>query len=410
MHKVWIIARHEYLVNIRRPGFIIMTILIPVLSIIGLVIAAFFSGPATAFLEQHFSMEPDNIGVVDHLGAFTPILPAYQDRFHLFPNEEEGRQAVLSDKVTTLLIIPKDYMTSGEVLVYSKGSGFSAAVLEDSTLVRKFFVDHLLRDDLSPTLRERLADPIRAVTINPEEGYPQGGPLSTALNIIVPFFLGILLVMTIFVSSGYLLRGIAEEKTDRIIEILLSSVTPWELLAGKVIGLGALGLTQVIVWLSLTLGLSGGALTLLGVAVSLLSRPEVFILGLVYYLLGFLVYAVLLGAIGSLGSTMHESQQLAGIFSLTAAIPMMLSGFMFSDPNMMLARVLSWFPLTASTMMLIRLPMTEVPTVDIVGSLAILIATIPAVLWVGSKMFRMGLLMYGKRPTLSQVIRALREA
>jgi ABC-2 type transport system permease protein len=141
-----------------------------------------------------------------------------------------------------------------------------------------------------------------------------------------------------------------------------------------------------------------------------MARPEVFILAVVYYVLGFLVYAVLMGSVGALGTTMQESQQLAGIFSMMAALPLMLSGFMFSNPNMPLVRAFCWFPLTASTMMMVRLPLTAVPAVDIVGSIALLLLSVPGVLWVGAKVFRMGLLMYGKRPNLRQVWQALREA
>lgn len=411
MRKVWIIARHEYLVNVRRLGFIIMTALVPLLGVLGLLIAGFFGGQAAAFFERQFVPEPKEIGVVDHLGGFTPILPAYQERYHLLADEETGCAALEADEITTLLVIPEDYVESGQVMIFSKGSGFSAAVMEDSPGVRAFFVDHLLRDEVDPAIRKRLTDPIKPVLVSLEaEGQPQGGPLSTGLNIMVPYFLGILLIMTIFTSSGYLLRSVAQEKTSRVIEILLSSVTAQELLAGKVLGLGALGLTQVIIWLVSALGLSRGAVSLLGVALPLLTRSEVFILGLVYYLLGFLVYAVLMGAVGALGTTMQESQQLAGVFSLMATIPLMLSGFMFSNPNMTLFRVLSWFPLTAPTVMMLRLPMAEVPVVDVVGSIVMLIITIPAVLWAGAKVFRMGLLMYGKRPSLVQVVRVLREA
>jgi ABC-2 type transport system permease protein len=117
-----------------------------------------------------------------------------------------------------------------------------------------------------------------------------------------------------------------------------------------------------------------------------------------------------MGGVGALGSTQQESQQLAGIFSLMAAIPLMVSGFMFTNPNMTFVRVLSWFPLTAPTMMLLRMPMAEVPMVDVVGSIVMLIISIPIILWAGSKLFRMGLLMYGKRPSLRQVLRALRQA
>ena len=411
MRKIWTIARHEYLVNVRRPGFIIMTALVPLLGVLGLLVASFFGGQASAFFERQSAPEPKQIGVVDHLGAFTPILPAYQERYHLFANEEAGRAALEADEIITLLVIPQTYVESGQVMVVSKGSSLDAAMMGDSTSVRAFFVDHLLQDKVDPALHKRLVNPIEPVLVSLEgEGEPGGGPLSTALNFIVPYFLGLLLVMSILVSSGYLLRGVAEEKTSRVIEIVLSSVTAWELLAGKVLGLGALGLTQVLVWLASAFGLSGGAVSLLGVAAPLLARPEVFILGLVYYLLGFLVYAVLMGAVGALGTTMQESQQLAGIFSGMAAIPLILNGFIISNPNLPLLRVLSWFPLTAPTVMMLRLPMAEVPVVDIVGSIVMLILAIPAVLWAGSKVFRMGLLMYGKRPGLGQVMQALRGA
>jgi len=411
MHKILIVARHEYLANIRRIGFIIMTASVPVLGLVGLLVATFFGGQASTFLERQLAAERKPIGVVDHMGTFTPILPDYQVRYRLFADEAAGRAAVSSDEIASLLIIPADYLAKGDVMILSKEGGFSVAAMEDSTMIRRFFVDHLLRDKADPALRQRLASPIVPVLMSlDDEDQPKGGELSAVLGILVPYVLGLLLVMTIFLSSNYLLRGVTEEKTSRVIEILLSSVTAQELLAGKVLGLGALGLTQVVVWLLSTFALSGGAVSMLGIALPLLARPEVFVLGLVYYILGFLVYAVLMGAVGSLGTTMQESQQLAGIFSLLAALPLMLGGFMFANPNMPLVRILSWFPLTAPTMMLLRFPMAEVPLVDVVGSIGLLVATIPAILWAGAKVFRMGLLMYGKRPALAEVLRALREA
>ncbi|MCK4450867.1 MAG: hypothetical protein KAX26_09775, partial [Anaerolineae bacterium] len=141
MRKIRTIARHEYLVNVRRPGFIIMTALVPLLGVLGLVVASFFGGQASAFFERQFVPEPKQIGVVDHLGAFTPVLPAYQERYHLFADEDAGREALEADEITTLLVIPEDYVESGQVVVLSKGSGFSAAVMGDSAPVRRFFVD-----------------------------------------------------------------------------------------------------------------------------------------------------------------------------------------------------------------------------------------------------------------------------
>jgi ABC-2 type transport system permease protein len=411
MRRVLIVARHEYLVNVRRIGFIVMTLLVPLLGALGLFVAAFFGGQAASFLATTFAPEAGDVGVVDRLGTFTPILPEYEEQMSLYPSEEQGRSDLRSEQIEALLVIPEDYMDSGKVTIITREGGFAAAILEDSDTMHAFFVDHLLREEADPTLKQRLADPIQPLLVSlEEEGEPESGPLSIILNLMVPYLLGIFLVMTIFVTSGYLLQGVAKEKTSRVMEIILSSVTAQELLAGKVLGLGALGLTQILIWLASSVALSGGTMGLLGVALPFLVRPQILVLGVVYYILGFLVYAVLMGGVGALGTTQQESQQLAGIFSLMAAIPLMIGGFMFSNPNMTFVRVLSWFPLTAPTMMLLRMPMAEVPTIDVVGSIVMLLISIPLILWVGSKIFRMGLLMYGKRPSLRQIARALRQA
>jgi ABC-2 type transport system permease protein len=128
----------------------------------------------------------------------------------------------------------------------------------------------------------------------------------------------------------------------------------------------------------------------------------------VYYLLGYTLYAILMAGAGALGTTMRESQQLAGVFSFFAAVPYMISGFLFANPNMAIARALSFFPLTAPTMMMLRLPLAEVPWVDVVGSIVVLLLSVPAALWVGAKLFRVGLLIYGKRPTLREIWLILR--
>ena len=414
MRKVWIITRHEYLVNVRRPGFIIMTLLVPMLGALGLAVTALFGSQAASFFESQFNPLTRPIGIVDQSGAFTPLLPEYEGRFVAFPDEASGRAAVEAEEIGVLLVIPADYLESGNVTIISRESGFGVQILEDTDEVKNFFVDHLLRDSVDPALRERVLNPLADTTVVTltagEEAAGEGGPLNFLFNFFVPYFLGILLVVTIFTSSGYLLRSVSDEKISRVIEIVLSSVTATELLTGKVLGLGAVGLTQVAVWLISAAALSGGALTLFGVAVALLTRPSVFILSVIYYILGFLLYAVLMGSAGSLGTTQQEAQQIAGIFSFAAAMPMMIVGFIFANPNATIARVLSWFPLTAPTMMMLRLTLGDVLLVDIVGSIAVCLISIPFVLWIGAKVFRLGLLMYGKRPGPREIVRLLRQA
>ena len=408
MNKVWIIARHEYKVTARRRGFLFMTTLIPVIGLIILLVATFFGGQASDFLESQFEPEPGLIGVVDYSGALDPMLPGFEEGFRAFSDEESGRDAIREGEITHLFIIPPDYVQTGSVVVVSKDGGIQSAEIDDFWYVRNFFVQHMVRDELDPAVRNRLVRPIRPVPVSLDADV--GSEAGSVLSFLIPYFFGILFIVTIFTASGYLLQGVAEEKASRVIEVILSSVSAQELLAGKVLGLGAVGLTQVLVWIVSIVALSSGATNLLDFSLDFLARPEILVLAVAYYLIGFLLYAVLMGSVGALGSTQQESQQLASIFSMMAAVPLMLSSFLFANPNMLLGRILSWFPFTAPTMMLMRLTSPSVLTIDIIASLVLPILTIPLVMWAGAKVFRMGLLMYGKRPSVKQVWLMLREA
>ncbi|MBC7121341.1 MAG: ABC transporter permease [Candidatus Methanosuratus sp.] len=417
MARVWIIARHEYLINARRLGFLITTLSVPALGIIGLLVAALVGGQMGDWFTKVFPADGTQttvhtIGIVDRSGICSPLLPDYNDGFTLFSTEDEGLRALRADQILHLLVIPREYLASGKVHVINKQGGLNAMRLKDSAVIRRFIIDHLLRHSEDTLLKERLANPLEIVPVRLDEETraTRDDGLAFVVNMMTTYFLAILLVFTIFTSSGYLLRGVSEEKTSRIIEIILSSVAPWELLAGKVLGLGALGLTQIAVWLLSAAVFLGGAFSAVGLAPPTFDRVEVFGLALVYYVLGFLVFAVLMGAAGAVGTTMQESQQLAGIFSLVAVVPMILSGMFFANPGLTAFRVLSWFPLTAPVTMMMRLSVGEAPNVDIILSIFLLIVSIPGVIWVGAKVFRMGLLMYGKRPSVGQIIQWLREA
>jgi ABC-2 type transport system permease protein len=408
MQKVLIIARHEYWVNVRRPDFIIITLLIPLLGLAALLVSAFFGGQAGSALEGAFDSEPQLSALVDQSGRFTSILPQYQAEYIPYSDRAVALKALENGMVQRVLVIPPTYPQSEDVVVVTAESRFSGS---ETTDLRAFFMAHLVEEIDDDLLRARLVDPYDAhVEYINEDGQVSGGVAGEALSFFVPFLFGMLLVITIFISSSYLLRSVAEEKSNRVIEIVLSSVTPQQLLAGKVLGLGALGLTQILVWTASAFGLSGGLVLLVGIAIPLFARPEVFVLVFVYYILGFTVYAVLMGATGTLGSNIQESQQISGIFTLIAAVPMMLLGVILTNPNGTLVRVLSWFPLTAPTTMMLRLPLAEVPWIDVVVSILVLLATIPLVVWLGGKVFRLGMLMYGKRPGLLEIVRLLRHA
>lgn len=411
LHQVWNIARHEYIINVRRTGFIVITAIVPLIMVAILGIAAVSGGQVGEFLERQFRRETGATGVVDQSGLFTPLLPEYRDDCVPYGDESQGRAALRAGEIDLLMVIPADYLTTGEVRLVSSESGASAAMTGDAQGGRAFYIDHLVHGKVDEAVRQRLVEPVKPVVVPLDgESEPNGGVLGLVANILVPYFLGLLLILTLLTSSGYLLRSVSEEKTTRVIEILLSSVTARELLAGKVVGLGAVGLTQVTIWLGSVLALSGGFTSVLGVAGLLFTDPTVLALAVVYYLLGFMVFAVLMGTAGAIGTSQQEAQQVAGLFSMLAALPMMFGGFLISNPNMIVARVLSWFPITAPITMLMRLGMARVPVIDIIGSIALLLLTVPLVLWAGAKVFRMGLLMYGKRASLAEAMQALRRA
>ena len=411
MRKVLTVARHEFIVSLKRPSFIIATLAIPLLGIVGLIVATYFGGQAGEFFERQFVGSPKAVGYVDQVGLFTPPLPEYADLFIPYPDEEAGREALFAEEIEAFLLIPGDYLDTGRVVGYSKGRGLPTAISVSEERVRPFLVDHLLAGQVDANLRTRVRAPLnlQPVSLSPE-GEGSEDTASFVANIAIPYAFSFLLVMSIFTSSGFLLQGVSEEKESRVIEILLSSLTPIELLAGKILGLGALGLIQILFWL-------GSGWALMGIAVSGLALfgainldLMTIVLGLVYFLLGYILFATLMASAGSLGTSAREGQQIAGIFSGITAIPFMVSSFLFTNPNSLLIQVLSYVPLTAPVMMLQRLGMAEVPPYQIAISLILLILGIGGALWAGAKVFRMGLLMYGKRPSASEILRALRQA
>lgn len=426
MGNVWVIAKREYLINVRRAGFIIFTLGVPVIGLLLLVGGAFFSGAVGTFFETQFEGDQNGrviIGVVDEAAMIGMIEPDYTENYQLFATEDAGKQALRTDTISALIVIPPDYLSTGDVrfITLEEGGGFSGISALSTGEIRQFLVAHLLGDQLDPALRNRLVDPVSpiretlALRDPAAESEAAAGEGAAVGGIMFGYFFGILLGIAVFTSAGYLLQGVARDKSDRIVEILLSSVSARQLLAGKVLGLGALGLTQLVIWIgSLTvLGIVGT--TALGIAPAvfrfLFARPEFLLLDVLYFILGFLLYALLMGSVGALGTSQQESQQLAGIFTFLAVIPFMLGSIFISNPDASVARFLSWFPLTAPTAMLLRLPLSaNLPWIDIVISLVGLLLTITVVIWIGGKIFRLGLLIYGQRPSIGRVWQALREA
>jgi ABC-2 type transport system permease protein len=413
MKQILLVAGQELVANLRRPGFIIMTLLIPVLGLVVLLVAGLFGGEVGGFFESQFAPKGEAIGYVDQSGVLEAELPQYTGEFVPYQDEASARAALLAEQIDSYLVLPTDYLQTGRVTVYGTGGGFSTFAAADNGDMRRFLVDHLLAGKVESTIQARVRAPmadIQPVSLNENGKASTESPFSWIGDFVVPYLFSILFVVTIFTASGFLLQGVSEEKEGRIIEILLSSINPTQLLGGKILGLGALGLIQVLVWVAAGAALLAGATAMFALTGLISISPGTVLLGMVYFVLGYVLFATLMAVAGSMGTTMRESQQIAGIFTLSAAIPWMMIGVVFANPNSPIAVVLSYFPLTAPVMMLIRLGFGQVPAGQIVISLVLLVAGIVLSLWAGARVFRVGLLMYGKRPSLKELAQAFKQA
>ena len=217
--------------------------------------------------------------------------------------------------------------------------------------------------------------------------------------------------MSIITGGQYLLQGVSEEKESRILESLLCSVTPDELMLGKLLGLGGAGLTLVGVWVVAGLMASAGLLSVLNVSLP----PALLLAAFAYFLLGYLFYASIMTGIGAMTSNLREAAQLSTVLTLLNFVPFWMLVKILNSPNSGLAVGLSLFPPSAATTMMLRMSAASVsgahiPAWEIATSLGLLALSAIAALAIGSRMFRLGMLLYGKSPNLPEIVRILRQS
>lgn len=220
-----------------------------------------------------------------------------------------------------------------------------------------------------------------------------------------------LLWVSIFAIAQMLLTNIIEEKSNRIIEVLLSSVTPGELMMGKLLGIAAIGLTMVGSWILAVVGMltwkAGAATTVAGQVLVVLHSSSLIPMFGLYFVFGYLIYAASILALGSVCNTLKEAQSYMGIITMMMMVPLMTMTFIPKDPNGMLARVLSWIPLYTPFIMMNRV-MADPPWFDLIGTTILLLVTAAGALWMAGKVFRIGILRTGQPPKLLELLRWLR--
>jgi len=396
------ILRHEFLHTIKKKGFIILTFAIPALVLLGIgviKVASSVAAPPPAVTR---------IGYVDHIGGFDPLYELAAIELIRMESEDAATDALTEGAIDEYFVIPADYVATGTVARYTLEKELTPPPAVESA-IEGFLDSNLLASEVPPELIGRVLTPVQVVTTTlTAEGAvaeDQGG----FINFIVPAFFGALMAIALNVSANYVLQSLGEEKENRLMEILLSTVSPGQLLTGKLLGRGAAGLLQVLFWaISIPLLLRLGSATLGGMLSSIEVTPGLLVLGVVYFVLGYLLFAVVALAIAAICSTVREAQGIAPLFTLAAVAPFWFISLLMFFPDSPIWVVFSLVPFSAPVLVMLRLGITGVPVWQLVASMAVLVASVLGGLWIAAKLLRIYLLMYGKRPRLREIVRALR--
>ena len=405
MNKTWTIAQHEFKTTVRRISYILLTISFPLLALLAMLI---YLG-VTQWGVGGVPPEEVKIGYVDETGIFDEYQNQPGILFILYDTDEEAREALFSQEIGEYFVIPDDYLETGVIERYTTKRELelpgTIAPIED------FLLANLLSGEVSDAVLERAQTPLLPVShrLDPETGEIMP-PVNPFAAFAMPYLFAIMFMISLFLTSGFLLQGVGEEKENRLIEILLSSVSARQLLSGKVMGLGAAGLMQIVIWLIC-------AMVILAIASFFIALPEgltipigLIVFGIVYFILGYLLFGIIWATIGSIGATARESNQWTALVVLPAITPLILIPLFMENPSHVVFTALALFPLTAPITAVMKLSIGAMPTWELLVGIAILIVSILGAMWLASRVFRTFLLMYGKRPSLGEIWRYIRTA
>ena len=404
MNKTLLILRHEFVTLVKRKGFIIMTLVFPLIGFAAIGIYMIVQGIDTGARDLPI------IGYVDEIGGFSEYTMQGDLAFIPFNSQDEATDALLAEEIDEYFVIPAGYLEQGIVGRYVLEKELEVPN-ETRSAMTGFLQSNLLEGQASPEITERVKTPMLLANIRLDEtgniAEDQGGFEA----FLVPMIFAFLLVMSIAGSSGYLLQGLGEEKENRVMEVLLSSVSPRQLLTGKILGLGAAGLIQVVVWLVSVIILTQMASGIIGGMLAGLRIPDnMLLLGIVYFILGYLLFAVIEAGMGAIGANAKESQQMVVALILPAMLPFYIFIFFLRDnPDHVVGTILTLIPVTAPMSVFVRLGLSEIPLWELLVSIGLMIAGIIGGIFLAAKAFRVFLLMYGKTPGPREIIRYLRE-
>lgn len=439
MNNLGIIIKREYLTRVKKRSFLILTFLGP------LFFAALMIAPSLLMLNADKMESKKSIAVLDETGWFDGKFENTDVNTFIYQDYNENidslKQFVFNDIYDAILYIPA---TSLNVPVNAKLYSDKQIPMTLSSHIEremKQVVEHqkLLASGIDPAIVKSVTTNINVSTIRMDS--ESGEKTSYAeLEYIIGILLAVIIYFAIFLFSSQVLRGVIEEKTNRIIEVIISSVKPFELMMGKIIGIALVGLTQFMLWIVLTvviylvaggiflgpeiLSPSGTVMTEQIEQITEISKGQDIMLEAVnmvksinfsaillsflfYFIFGYLLYAALFAAIGGMVDNETDSNQFSTVVSFPLIIAIVCAPMMVDNPDSSLGIWLSMIPFTSPVSMMIRVPF-GVPYWQVAVSLIILILTFILITWLAGKIYRTGILMYGKKPNMKEIWKWLR--
>lgn len=411
-----VIARREFLERVRTKWFVIVTLLGP-LGLLGIVVIPAYLGKKSAekaVVVQVVDASQRGVGEAvaaagNALGSNYKLEPIAAKAGEL-PSDDELWKRVEREEIDGFLRIPEGII-DGDSALYRGDNAASFTVRAELTKLVNFAVAGIRAQDAGLD-HEKVLKILRPVGVSMQGSAGASGAGLFVAGYVVMF----LLYMSILLYAINVMRGVIQEKTSRVVEIVISAARPRSLMLGKIVGVGSVGLAQLALWAVLALILinyRGPILSLFGVeGASSLSLPDLtlldFVVVLAYFLLGFFLYAAVYAAIGALVSSEQEASQLQMPVVLLLIIPVMSVGALTDDPNGPIASALTQFPFSSPVLMPMRYLLDGATLTEVLISLGILVITIAAVVWLAAKIYRLGILLTGKRPGLREIVRWIR--
>jgi len=429
-NKIFVVAKNEFLKRVKTRWFVFTTLLGPIVMVGFFTVVGIVTATSLETNEKVISLRDETSRLesefVDPSGKITFKATDSSD--------DELKKLVLSGDISGYLVLPNGLIEGTESARYysTEGGGISNFSGDLRSIVRDAV--RLVRLEDQAVSREVFEIINANVSLDSiqlsDEGEEQG---STAAYAIVGGIMGFLIYVTMLVYGSVVMQGVIEEKTSRVVEIIISSVKPFQLLMGKVLGIGAMGLVQMSFWAILIAAgttFSGAIIGLIGpptgsnlpdtaTQAEILDSigftipdlgPEVFIWFVLFFLMGYLLYATLFAGIGSAVEQQQDAQSLMIPVMMPIIVSIMFLQAVLEAPNSTLSVALSLFPFTAPIPMVVRIAMIDVPFWQIALSFSLLVGAFLGAVWVSSRIYRIGILSYGKKPSLKELIRWLRYA